>query len=235
MFRPSSSSVRTMPRGKEVGAGVGHRVVRLFGREVLVLARDHLAFLVVHQVEGLRDAEVGELHVALVGHQDVLRADVPVDDVQVAAVAVVLLVGVGEAPGDARDDEGGEVDGDLLAQLAVLVDEDLEVHAADKFHHHEILPADLAEMVGLDDVGMDQVRDQPGLADEVLLELLDRREFLADQLDGHDFLEIANAELHRLVDHAHAALRELVQHLVVNLVEEVFDGRHDTRGKSRLR
>jgi len=38
----------------------------------------------------------------------------------------------------------------------------LKVHAAHKFHHHEILSANLAEMVGLDDVGMDQIGHQPG-------------------------------------------------------------------------
>jgi hypothetical protein len=73
---------------EEVGPGVGHRVAGLLGREVFVLARDDLAFLVVHEVEGLRDAEVGELHVALVGDEDVLRADVAMDDVEVAALAV---------------------------------------------------------------------------------------------------------------------------------------------------
>jgi hypothetical protein len=54
------------------------------------LPGDDLAFLVIHQVEGLRDAEVGQLHVAFVGDHDVLRADIAVDDVEVAAVATAL-------------------------------------------------------------------------------------------------------------------------------------------------
>ena len=69
------------PQREEVGAGVGDGVARLLGREVLVLARDHLALLVVHEVEGLRYPEVRQLDVALVAHDDVLGADVAVDDV----------------------------------------------------------------------------------------------------------------------------------------------------------
>ena len=48
----------------------------------------------------------------------------------------------------------------------LAVEKLLEVHAGDELHHHEVLPADLAEVVGLDDVGMDQVGHEAGLADE---------------------------------------------------------------------
>jgi hypothetical protein len=47
---------------------------------------------------------------------------------------------------------------------------------------------------------------------------------LADQLDGDDLPEIARAELHGLVDDAHAALGDLADHLVVQLVEDVRRG-----------
>ena len=65
-----------------------------------------------------------------------------------------------------------------------VVRELLEIHAVHKLHHHEMLTADKAEMVGLNDVRVDEVRDQPGLADEILLELLDARILLPNQLDG---------------------------------------------------
>ena len=41
----------------------------------------------------------------------------------------------------------------------------------------------------------------------------------------------SGAELDGLIDDAHAALRELADHLVMNLVENVFDGRHEAGGK----
>ena len=87
-------------------------------------------------------------------------------------------------------------------------------------------PADLAQVVGLDDVRVDQVGHEPGLADEVLLELGDRRVLLADQLNGDRLPELAGAQLVRLVDDAHAALGELTDHLVVDLVENLADGGH---------
>ena len=214
------------PEWEEVRAGVGDRVARLLGREILVLPRDDLAFLVIHQVEGLRDAEVRELHVALVGQHDVLGADVAVDDIEMPAVAITLGVGVGEAACDARDDEGREIDRNLAAELPVLLQEVLEIHTPHKFHHHEILSAGLPKVVGLDDVGMDEVGNEPGLADEVILELLDGRILLANQLNGHDLAEIARAPLQRFEDKAHPTLGNLPSHLIVELAEDVFDRRH---------
>jgi hypothetical protein len=40
------------------------------------------------------------------------------------------------------------------------------------------------EVVGLDDVGVDQVGDEPGFADEILLEFRDGRVLLANEFDG---------------------------------------------------
>jgi hypothetical protein len=125
-----------------------------------------------------------------------------------------------------RDNEGGEIGRDPAADGAVALEELLQVHTRDVFHHHEVLPADLAEVVGLDDVGVDEVGHEPGLADEVLLELLDRRVLLADQFDRDDLLEISGAALVGHVDDTHAALRELLDHLIVDFVEDVFDRGH---------
>ena len=132
------------------------------------------------------------------------------DDVEVVAVAVALLVGVGEPARHPGDDEGGQVHGHLAAELAVPLKELLDVVAADELHHHEVLAADLAQVVGLDDVRVDQVRHEPGLADEVLLELGDRGILLADQLHGYGLPELAGPQLVGLVHDPHPALGELV-------------------------
>jgi len=108
--------------------------------------------------------------------------------------------------------------GICFPQLAMLVDEDLEVHAADELHHHEILPAHLAEMVGLDDVGVDEVGDEFGFADEVFDELLLVGVVLADDFNGEAFDEIAGAMLFGFVDDPHAALENFADDVVVKLV-----------------
>ncbi len=72
-------------------------------------------------------------------------------------------------------------------------------------------------MVGLDDVGVDEVGDELGLADEIINELLLARVVLADDLDGDAFYEVARAVLFRLVHDAHAALENLADDLVAEL------------------
>src|SRR6185503_16127394 len=119
-----------------------------------------------------------------------------------------------------------EVNRDGFAELAMLFEELLEVHAADKLHHHEILPADLAKVEGLDDAGMDEVRDQPSLTDEVVLKLLDRRILLTNELYCDNLAKVAGAKLLSFVNDAHAAVGNLAHHFIVELVENVFDRRH---------
>jgi hypothetical protein len=114
----------------------------------------------------------------------------------------------------------------------MLVDELLEVHASHELHHHEILAAHLSEMVGLDDVGVDEIGHEPRFTDEVPLKLLNRRIFLANQLYGDDLSEAPCAELFRLVNDAHATIGHLANHFIMNFAENVFDGRHDVLEKT---
>ena len=143
-----------------------------------------------------------------------------------APVSVALLVGVREPARDPRHDEGAEVDRHRAAEEAVPLDELLDVLAADELHHHEVLPADLAEVVRLDDVGVDQVSHEPRLADEVLLELRYGGVLLADQFHGDRLSELPRAVLVGLVDDAHAALRYLADHFVPDLIEDMRDCGH---------
>ena len=62
-----------------------------------------------------------------------------------------------------------------------LLGELFQVHAADQFHGDEIDAVGFAQMIGLDNVGVDQVGDQLGFADEVLDELLLVGVVLADR------------------------------------------------------
>jgi hypothetical protein len=81
-------------------------------------------------------------------------------------------------------------------------------------------------MVGLDDVGMDEVGHEAGLANEVVLKLLNGGILFANQLYGYDLAKVSGAELHGLIDQAHPSLRDFAGHLIVELVEDVLNGRH---------
>ena len=98
-----------------------------------------------------------------------------------------------------------------------LLGELLQVHPVDQFHADEIKPARLAQVVGLDDVGVDQVRHQLGFADEILDELFLVGVILADDLHGHALDEIARAVLFGLIDDAHAAFENLADDFVAEL------------------
>ena len=94
----------------------------------------------------------------------------------------------------------------------------LQVHAADQFHGDETHAVGLAQMIGLDDVRVDQVGDELGLADEILDEHLLAGEIGADDLDGDALDEIARAVLLGFIHNAHAALKNLADDFVAKLV-----------------
>ena len=110
-----------------------------------------------------------------------------------------------------------------------------EMHASNKFHDHEILSANLAQVVGLNDVGVDQIRDQSSLADEVLLELRDGRVFLTDQFDRDDLAEVSSTALHRFIDQSHAPFSDLSSQLIVQLIEDVLEGSHGAQERAGRR
>ena len=99
----------------------------------------------------------------------------------------------------------------------MLLEELLEVHAADKLHHHEVLAADLAQVIGLNDVGMDQVGDQFRFADEIFDEGFLVGVALADDFDGDALDEVARAVLFGFVNDAHAAFKDFSNNLVAEL------------------
>jgi hypothetical protein len=72
------------------------------------------------------------------------------------------------------------------------------VHGLEQFRADEANGVALAGAAGPDDVCTDQVRDEPGPADEVLDERLLACAIQADGLDGHALDEIASAALLRL-------------------------------------
>ena len=188
------------------------------GTHVIGLAGDDFAFVVLQKAAGLGDAEVGQFHVAGEGDHDVFEADIAMDDAEGFAGVIGLGMGVSQAAGDAAGDEDGQFRGQHAVFLRQLLGELFQVHAVDQFHADEVKPARLAQMIGLDDVGVDQVGHQLGLADEILDELLLVGVILADDFHGHAFDEVARAVLLGLVNDAHAALENLADDFVAELV-----------------
>ena len=102
-----------------------------------------------------------------------------------------------------------------------MLGELFQVHPADQLHRDEVNSIRLAQVIGLDNVGVDQIRDELGLADEVFDEHLLAGEIGPDDLDGHALDEIARAALLGFIHDAHAALKDFADDFVA---EFVLDG-----------
>jgi hypothetical protein len=125
---------------------------------------------------------------------------------------------VSESAHNAAGDENGQFFGQLAAFVFQLLIELLEVRAANQLHRHEIDAVGFAEMIGLDDVGMNEVGYQLGFADEVFNELFLVGVVLADDFDRQALYELAGAVLLGFVHNTHAAFKNLPDDLVAKLI-----------------
>ena len=69
-------------------------------------------------------------------------------------------------------------------------------------------------MIGLHDVGVDEVGHQSCFTDEILLEFGNGGIFLANEFNRHGLVEITGSLLHRLINKAHPAIGNFAHHLV---------------------
>ncbi len=190
-------------QGVDVAPAVHLLAARLLGRHVAELALDD-ARLVVEELGG-RDAEVGDLHRAFVGEQDVLRGDVAVDDLQRRAGVVLLLVGVVQALGGLGDHPRAEPRGDARALGLGAGHQHAEVRALDVFHREELpLVAAVVELEDLDDVGVVEARGELRLLDEHGAEASRGEVRRVDALDDEELVGALRAGLLREEDLGHS-------------------------------
>ena len=76
------------PHGEDVGAGVDLLPLRGLGREVAELALDDPGLALLELARRLGEAEVDDLHLAVLGDEHVGRRHVAVDDLRAAAPSV---------------------------------------------------------------------------------------------------------------------------------------------------
>jgi hypothetical protein len=190
---------RAVPRE----AGLGHVLQRRAELGELPAARQDdvadvaargLLRLVLHD---LRDAEVEHLHGAGLGDEDVVGLEIAVDDAE--------LVRGDERAHDRDDQLDRAADRELLAALDQL----LQRLALQVLEHHEGRLPVLADLVDDDDVLVAAARGRARLDEEALRQLGLRGR---QELDRDAATELGVA---REVDHAHAALAELADQLVL--------------------
>ena len=139
------------------------------------------------------------------------------DDAEGLAVLIRLGMGVREPARDAAGDEDRQFLGQLTVLIAQLPGELLKVHAPDQFHADETDAFGFAQMIGLDDIGMDQVGNELGLANEVLDEHLLAGVVGTDDLNSNAFNEVAGAMLLGFENNTHTALKNFADNLVAKV------------------
>ena len=190
---------------------VDHLSRRLFGRHVGDFSLDHPDLGDRALAGRLRDPEIDDLHIPLVGEEDVLGRDVPMDDVQGLPLEVLQLVRVVEPGAHLGDQVQGVFEADRGPLLLRLRVDRAQVLPVEKFHRDEVRILHRAEIVDLDDVLVIQECGKLRLVDEGGDELLLVREVGKDLLDGDELLEPLDADDLRPVQLRHPAGRELFE------------------------
>ena len=138
----------------DIGALVHGAAQRLFGADIMHRT-DGVAVDGMALAHGKpRDAEIHHLDLALFGHHDVLRLDVPVDD--------AVLMGALQRGQNQAGNIGGGTAGKGLFPVNVF----LEGNAADVFHHQVGVGRVQHHIVDLDDIGVGKGVDGPALVAE---------------------------------------------------------------------
>ena len=197
-------------RREDVGARVERLAPRLLGRHVRPFAHDALR-PVRAAIDrgrgpvgrGARDAEVGDLHLAAPGQQDVRRRDVAVHDPPRVRGVEPLAHLHGHVHGRAH---GQAADGTLEEAAEVE-----PVHVL----HGDVQRARVApEVEDLHDVRVRELDGELGLGDEAMLELGVARQVRQDALDGERLLEAVRAVRLGAEDLGHAAHGDAFEEIV---------------------
>ena len=116
---------------EDVAAPIDRQPAHLLRRHVAELALEDAGLGLGALARRLRDTEVDELDLTLERDEDVLRADVAVDEVQLLAALVALVVRVVEALAHLHRHEARLRDGHRLAERAAPVEDRAQVAAVD--------------------------------------------------------------------------------------------------------
>ena len=177
------------------GQTAGDHLIHDHAQRVQVRAVVHMAALglfgrnIVHRTDGLAlavgalllgkvcDAEVGHLHRTVTEQHDVVRFDVPVND--------VVIVSVLQCPGDL----GGKNSHFFGRKLAAAAEIFLQRDAVNQLHNDVIHISGAGNIVNIDNVGMGQHGNRLGFIMELMAELQVRSKLSLEDLNRHIAIE----------------------------------------------
>ncbi len=202
-------------RGEHVASPVDCLSVDLLGRHVRALALDDAGPRAREAARGLGDAKVDDATDSVDPDDDVLRADVTMDDPERLAPEIDRLVGfvqAGQGVGDdARDDGGVE----LLAALRGRAEQRRERDRLDVFHDEHDLVVGPHDVDDGHDVRVPDARREARLVEQHGRELTVFRQLPVHTFDHDEPLEPRRAAVHGDPHGRRPTRRELDEELVV--------------------
>ena len=197
------------PQREDVAAAIDGATAALLGRHVGELSLERPLLRLGPLERPLGDAEVGDLHRAVVGDEHVRRRDVAVDDPHRLAARAEPRVRVVQPVGGGGDDADGvpelERRGGQVRRAGVRAHELAQVGAVDVLHREERGVAVGADVVDLGDVRVRERRREARLVEEHPEQLGIERVLRQDPLEHDQLLEPldADAQEPRQIDFGH--------------------------------
>jgi hypothetical protein len=156
-----------------------------------------------------RDAEVEQLHLAVVRDVDVAGRDVAVDDVERRAVEVLERVRVLQPVEELDEHPRAHPERERLIEPTQVPQDACERLPLQVLHREEVEPLDVADLVGLHDVRVVQPRREPRLVEEHPDERVFLLQMGVQTLEDAELREAGRAT-HRGEEHlGHAAVPNL--------------------------
>src|SRR5712692_3543516 len=172
-LHPSEQFVQHYPERKNVRAQVDWVSLNSLGRHVGNLPLEGPDLGLGTDARGLGDAKVDHLHRAVAREENVLRADVAMNQVQRrAGLRIAELVGVSKALTRHGNDFHAQGDGEHGPLLDRPPQEKAQVRAIDVLHRDVIGTPELTKVINLDDVGVIELRSNFCFGEKKLDELL---------------------------------------------------------------
>ena len=189
--------------GEHIGAAVDGLAAEVLGRHVDELALERAGPRAMRGRRRLGDAEVHQLHLAVVGHEHVVRADVAVNDAQRVAGVIGQLVRVVQAGQGVDENAKAQREAELARSHAVQ--HGRQRLAVEVLHRDRQVGSLLDHLVGLNHVRMIEADRQPRLVVKHRHEVGIGGEVGPDSLQDDDLADAA-AGVHQRQQHfGHAA------------------------------
>ena len=196
---------------ENVRAPIDGPALQLFRGAIAVLALEHARNALL-LLGAAHHPEVQQLHDAVIGDEDVARADVAMNEPDRFAVSVARLVCVVQPLRRLLGERCRDVD--RHGCLGAARDDRGQVLAGQIFHADEVIAVDFAQLVGRDDVGMFEARGDPRFVEKHFAQLFAVSQMRLDSFERDHLDESLDAPAFGDVEAAHSALAEETEQLI---------------------